>query len=202
MPESKQNHQWGRCLRRLLVAAFAFGAVSIDLNGDPVLYFSYFTVLTNLGIGLWFFFAALAPAKLEKASLLRLMLTVYGLVTLLVYWVVLSPNHHPQGLNFWANLVLHLGVPLAMAGEDLVVPWPRITAWAALWSLGFPCFYAAFTLIRGQLTGWYPYFFFDERKWGNWESLATFMVLLLAVFLGLAYLWRVVVQRTRKATAK
>ena len=193
-------------LRRLLVPLAAFWAISIDFHGDPSQYFTYFTILTNLSIGLWFMAGAFWP-RVEKLSALRLALTIYGLVTLLVYWVLLSPTHHPTGLNFWANLILHLGVPVAMAVEDLIAPWPHTKAAIPLWSLAFPLIYCAFSVARGEMTGWYPYFFLDQSAVGGWLLLAAFLGGLLAVFAALAYGWRLLVHRRhrsreRKATAK
>lgn len=203
MSNSKSQLRWNRLLRRILVPIFAFGAVAIDFHGDPTRYFSYFTVLTNLGIAFWFIGAIFFPRPLERASAVRLTLTVYGLATLLVYWIFLAPTHHPEGWNFWANLVLHLGVPLAMAAEDMLAPWPPIKKLTPLWSLAFLVVYVAFVLTRGVNTGWYPYFFFDQAQWGGWSLLFAFLGLLLAAFVGLAYGWRAAVHRRhRTATAK
>lgn len=181
---------WVRRLRRLAVALVAFVSLSIDYHGSPEQYFTYFTILTNLSIGTWFLVGAFAGPRWDRFSTLRLALTVYGLVTLSIYWVFLSPNSHPQGLAFYANLGLHLVVPLAMAAEDLVAPWPKIARLAPLGVLVFPLAYGAFTLIRGSLTGWYPYFFLDPAKLGGWLVLSGFMIFLFAVFLALAYGWR------------
>lgn len=191
-----------RRFRRLAVGAAAFGAIAVDFHGDPSQYFTYFTVLTNLSIGTWFLASLVWPKKLEGASVLRLALTIYGLITLSVYWALLAPTHHPQGLVFWANLVLHLVVPAAMAVEDLLVPWPRTKAAVPLWILVFPLAYCAFAVIRGELTGWYPYFFLNKNEVGGWVFLGLFLAGLLAVFAALAYGWRLVVhRRRRKATA-
>jgi hypothetical protein len=200
------EHQgWGRRLRRLAVAAVAFTSIALDYHGSPEQYFTYFTILTNLSIGTWFLAAALAGGRLDRASALRLALTVYGLVTLTVYWVFLSPTHHPQGWSIPANFGLHLVVPLAMALEDLLVPWPRLSRLAPLWCLIFPLAYCAFSLTRGELTGWYPYFFLDKAKLGGWLGLTAFVLFLFAVFLALAYGWRLAIHlrhgRVEKTTA-
>lgn len=190
----------GRRVWRGLVAAAAFAAVATDYHGDPTAYFTYFTVLTNLAIGIWFLGAALAPRRFERASTVRLAVTVYGLVTVAVYWALLAPTHHPQGTHFVANLFLHLFVPAAMVAEDLRVPWPRIGLWRPLWILGFPLAYCVASLVRGELTGWYPYFFLDKRAMGGWAPLGTFAAGLLVVFAGLGYGWRALVHRKAAAT--
>ncbi len=187
-------------LRRALVALAALLAVVLDFNGEPSHYFTYFTVLTNLGIGVWFFGAALTP-RWERASGVRLALTVYGLTTLLIYWIFLAPTHHPQGITVLANLILHLVVPVCMAVEDLLVP-RRASRLAPLWCLSFPAAYALFSLIRGTTTGWYPYFFFDVQKWpGGWPELTGFLGLLLVLLIVLAFGWQLVIRRRHRVEA-
>lgn len=183
----------GRSVRRLAVAALALASVAIDFHLPADRYFAYFTVLTNLGIGAWFLASVFRPA-LNRWSGTRLALTVYGLVTLTVYWVFLSPTHHPEGLKFFANLGLHLVVPLAMALEDLLVPWPRVGHRVAVGVMAFPLGYCAFSLVRGQVTGWYPYFFLNPDELGGWAGLAAFLVVLLGLFVVLAFGWRLVVR--------
>jgi hypothetical protein len=183
-----------------LVATAVLVAVILDFNGEPTRYFTYFTVLTNLGIGVWFLGAALTP-RWEKASGVRLALTVYGLMTLLVYWIFLAPTHHPQGVTVLANLVLHLIVPLCMAIEDLMVPRPA-SPLAPVWCLGFPAVYTVFSLVRGLATGWYPYFFFNVQRWqGGWPELTAFLGLLLALFTALAFGWRLIIRRQYRLRA-
>jgi len=174
------------------VAALAFASVAVDFHLPADRYFAYFTVLTNLAIGAWFLASVFRPS-LDRWSAVRLGLTVYGLVTLTVYWAFLAPTHHPQGWAFFANLGLHLVVPLAMASEDLLVPWPRVGGWAPWVVIAFPLGYCAFSLVRGQATGWYPYFFLDPSKLGGWGGLAGFLVILLGLFAVLAFAWRLVV---------
>ena len=188
--------------RRLTVALAAGVGIFLDFHGDPGFYFTYFTILTNMGIGVWFLGAALAGRSFEMASAWRLALTVYGLVTMAVYWVLLAPTHHPQGWSFVANLLLHVAVPLAMAFEDLRFPWPKVGANAPWGVLLFPVVYCVFSLVRGELTGWYPYFFLNKDKVGGWGTVALYCVGLLAVFIAVGFGWRALVHfRQRKATA-
>jgi hypothetical protein len=197
-----EKHSAFRTIRRFLLAVVAFGSISLDYHGAPDRYFTYFTILTNLSIGAWFLFAALVPGRADRASALRLALTVYGLVTLSVYWIFLSPTHHPQGWSLVANFGLHLVMPLAMALEDLLVPWPKLSRRAPLWCLVFPLVYCAVVLTRGELTGWYPYFFLDKAQLGGWPALTGFLIFLFAVFLILAYGWRLAIHRRQGRDGK
>jgi len=188
-------------VRRLVVAAVALGAVGLNFAGNPTEYFAYFTILTNLSIGLWFLWAAAFPARGEAASTLRFALTIYGLATFSVYWIFLSPIHHPQGWQFVINLFLHLGVPLAMAFEDVWVPWPPVGPWTPLQLLGVPAVYWLVAVVRGELTGWYPYFFVNRTELGSWTLLVAYLIGLMVAFALLGYGWRWFVH-ARNATAK
>jgi hypothetical protein len=114
--------------------------------------------------------------------------------------VLLSPTHHPQGAQFVANLFLHALIPAAMALEDVMAPWPRIAASQPWWVLSFPLLYCVVGLVRGVVTGWYPYFFLNPAEVGGWGPLALFCGALLALFLGLAYGWRALVHLRTAAT--
>ena len=194
---------WGRRIRRMVIALVAGLSITVDFHAPADQYFMYFTVLTNILIGLWAFGASIFGDKFERRPTLRLALTVYGLVTLAVYWIFLAPNHHPQGLNFWANLGLHLGVPLAMALEGFLDPWPATTRLAPLWTIGFPLIYGSFILTAGEFSGWFPYFFLNPNMMGGWIPLGIFLGALLIGFIGISYGWGSLVQlKRRKATAE
>lgn len=156
-----------------MLAALALGAVAIDYDGAPDRYFFYFTILTNVAIGVWFGLAAWMPPRADRWSLARLALTLYGLLTFGVYWALLAPNDHPSGLASVTNLGVHGVMPLA---------------------------YTVATVARGDLTGWYPYFFLDEGRLGR-AAVAAYIATLLVLFLGSAYLWRALVHR-RHASAQ
>jgi hypothetical protein len=186
-----------RRVRRGLLAALAFVALAVDYDGSPDRYFSYFTILTNLAIGVWFLFAAVVPHRADLWSMVRLALTMYGLLTFGVYWALLSPTDHPSGLLFLTNLGVHGVMPLAMAIEDLIAPWPRVNRRAPLVVVAWPLAYTMATIARGEVTGWYPYFFLDEGHLGR--GVVTFYIsTLLALFMGGAYLWRALVHRRHR----
>lgn len=200
------RQRWGRRVRRFLVALAAWGAVALDFNGDPTAYFNYFTIITNMAIGAWFLVASFAGQWAEARSGLRLSLTIYGLVTATVYWVLLAPTFHLEGLRVLATVVLHLVVPLAMVAEDVLIPWPPVGPRGPFVIIVFPLAYLVGAFVRGQLTGWYPYFFLDQSKMGGWAMVTLFLVGMFAVFLVLASVWsalvgRLYARKIRKATA-
>lgn len=65
----------------------------------------------------------------------------------------------------WSDQVLHFWLPActviawALAPGHRSVPWRVIPA-----TLVYPLLWGAFTLVRGPLIGWYPYYFLDPRQ--------------------------------------
>lgn len=65
----------------------------------------------------------------------------------------------------WSDQVLHFWLPActviawALAPGHRSVPWRVIPA-----TLVYPLVWGAFTMIRGPLIGWYPYYFLDPRQ--------------------------------------
>lgn len=89
----------------------------------------------------------------------------------------------------WNNLVLHYAMPAVMLLDILIDrPKKRIRFGTALIWLIFPAGYAAFSLVRGNLTGWYPYPFLNPAN-GGYAPVALTIIGL--VVLGVALTWLV-----------
>ena len=189
---------------RLVVAALALGAVgyklfALHLPGgfDPINFFSYFTNLTNIMLGLLYLFSGIAllrgrrPTVLDEA--LRGAVVVYIVFVGLVFGALLQDV--PVGnLNPWVNAVVHSVTPIAAVIEWIAWPPRRRVAWdlALLWIL-WPAVYVGYTLIRGMWTSWYPYPFFDPAQNGGYGGVAltcAALVVALAVISALVRLRR------------
>ena len=59
-----------------------------------------------------------------------------------------------------------------------------------LW-LAFPAVYLGYTIIRGALTGWYPYPFLDPSQTDGYGGVAIWCGAILVIILGfsLVFLW-------------
>jgi hypothetical protein len=150
-------------------------------------YFSYFTVLSNVFAAAVFFLGAVRPAhaRTRTTEMLRGAAVVYILTTGIVYAVLLSG--HPVAYP-WANDIVHRIVPVAMALDWLLDPprhelsFSRTAAWIC-----FPLVYVAYTLVRGAIVNWYPYFFVDPHRHGGYLLVAGDCVAVGAGILGLAF---------------
>ncbi len=135
-----------------------------------VRYISFFTILTNLLVALCstillrkknnevnFF------SRLKTITAIAVYITVVGLV----YNLVLRFLWQPQGLQLIVDELLHTVVPvLFILFWLLFVPKAGLKAKDILPWLLYPFVYVIYILIRGAMTGEYPYPFIDVVQLG------------------------------------
>ncbi len=162
---------------RALLALAALVAIGYDTAAGPGVsdadYFSYFTVLSNLFASAMLLYGAFRPARERSGTveLFRGAAVVYILTTGIVYLVLLS-GHAPA--YPWVNAILHYLMPVAMALDWLLDP-PRVRLelprTVVLWMV-FPLLYIPYTLARGAIVNWYPYFFVNPHRSGGYLLVA------------------------------
>jgi hypothetical protein len=155
----------------------ALTAIVYDVTAGPGVsdadYFSYFTVLSNLFAVTMLVYGALRPAseRSRMVELLRGATVVYILTTGIVYLLLLS-GHAPA--YPWVNAILHYLMPVAVTLDWLLDP-PRVrldpARTAVLW-MAFPLLYVIYTLARGAIVNWYPYFFVNPHRDGGYLLVA------------------------------
>ena len=178
-----------------IVAAAAWYALALQLSillrtstnwaGTLFNFFGYFTILTNTLVAL-VLTAPTVPltgtARFATPNV-RTAAAVYIAIVGIVYVIVLQELWNPQGAQALADLILHKLVPILYVGYWLVFePHGRVPWRAALMWLIYPAIYLAYSLVRGAMTGWYPYPFLDVGTIGYARVLVQ-SGLLLAVFL-------------------
>jgi hypothetical protein len=158
-------------------------------------FFSYFTVLTNTIVALYFTFQVIGKSNalqrfFGKPGTLTA-ITAYILVVGIVYQIILRQLWNPEGLQMISDELLHTILPLGtllfwlLYEEKGKLQWKSIGSW-----LIYPLIYLLYTLIRGNISGEYPYPFVDVTELGiqkaMFNSLAVF---LLFVLLSSALIW-------------
>lgn len=176
-------------------------------------FFSFFTVLTNLLVAVVTTWTALvaspdthrtgdlsAPAAVPQTvphwnarhtappAGLQAATAVYIALVGIAFSLLLRQLWHTEGAQKLANMLLHDVVPalyvlfwLLACRRRRRLPWSSAAVWL-LW----PAIYLAYTLVRGALTGWFPYPFLDPGTNGYGRVAAMVFALLLAfVALGL-----------------
>lgn len=142
-------------------------------------FFSFFTILSNVIVAS--VLTAVAAGRAPAASRLGAA-TLYIAVVGITYSVALRHIWNPQGWQLVADRLLHDAVPvLAVLVWLYVAPKGRlgmavIPAW-----LIFPVAYLGWSLARGAVDGWYPYYFIDAGKLG-YAAVARNAVIVTVLF--------------------
>jgi len=155
-------------------------------------FFSYFTILTNILVAVYF--TLQLPGKknlfsgiLNKPGTLTA-LTVYITVVGLVYQIALRHIWQPRGMQKLVDELLHSIIPILVIIYWLFyelksgISWKHIPVY-----LLYPLFYLGFILFRGMLSGFYPYPFLNVLTLGWSETLLNIGVL-FTVFVALSIL--------------
>lgn len=167
----------------LTIAAIVVQAASSP-SFDPVNYFSYFTIDSNL-IATALLLAGVAMWRSEDTPTLELLrgaAVVYMTVTGVVFTLLLRGTDVDTTIP-WVNTVVHEAGPLFILADWFVLP-PRRSISAAqsiLW-LAFPLVWTIYTLIRGAISGRYPYPFLDPAN-GGYATVTVYMIVILVFML-------------------
>ena len=157
-----------------------------------VVYFGFFTVLTNLlaafvmtgyaaGPGFSVFRRAASPVLITATAAAIFMVGA-------VYFLILRHLWKPEGAQFWADVALHYVVPaLVVVFWAWTVP-ARALGWKdASWLFVYPLAYLVYVFVRGEIVQLYPYPFIDVLAIGLWAALlnAAGMMMAYALIVGL-----------------
>lgn len=184
---------------KLFFALLGFSAITSEIatisergNFVPLNFFSYFTIESNILVVITLLLSAVAVAwgKNDKLDKLRSAATVYIVIVGIGFAVLLAGI---EGMTLtavpWNNTVLHYIVPLAMVVDFLIDrPGRKLSFRRSLVWLLFPVVYLAYSLVRGGLSGWYPYPFLDPATSGYAVIAVTAAGLLV---LGVVLTWGV-----------
>ncbi len=181
---------------RMIAAAVAWFAIvlqyylSVTKPGAEFLavtvrYFSYFTMLSNILVALAVTLPWLAPdtrlgAFFARPSV-RTAIASYIIIVSVIYYAVLRKLWNPEGWQLVADTIEHCVTPSLFIADWLAfVPRGRVAARSVPWWLIFPIAYAAWSLIHGAATGYYPYPFLNAAELGYQRVLINMAVLMAA----------------------
>jgi len=159
---------------------------TLPVTETIIKFLSYFTILTNIVAALGFTFTVFKKTGFFSRPGIQTAITVYIVVVGAVYNLVLRFLWNPQGLQLWVDESLHTVVPLlGLLYWILFVPkstlkWKDSIVWMA-----FPIGYTVLIIIRGAISGYYPYPFIDVPEIGYPQALLNGGILML-VFMGLS----------------
>ena len=139
-------------------------------------FFSFYTILTNILVALCFTILGFNPnSKLGRffsKSTTQTAIAVYITTVGVVYNVILRFIWNPQGLQMAVDELLHLLTPVLFILYWMIytpkagLQWKNVFPW-----LLYPFVYFGFILIRGALSGYYPYPFINVKTLGYYKVL-------------------------------
>jgi hypothetical protein len=169
----------------VVTAVAVLWQLALIVNGEAVLnetarpdlavrlarFVSYFTILSNLLVLGCSVVLARDPQHDGRRWRLVRMATMVGItVTGVVHWFLLRPLLDLSGGSYVVDKLLHVVVPvLALVAWVVAGPRGQAARPQVLGALAWPLLWGALTLVRGSVTGWWPYPFIDvdELGWGR-----------------------------------
>ena len=158
------------------------------IGAGLVIFLGYFTILTNILVALVLTLPLVTPASPAGGFFnrpgVRTATAAAIIMVGVAYFFLLRNVWNPQGWQLVADSVLHYLTPfLFLIYWWVAVPkqglhWSHIPAWAS-----YPIGYLVYMLIRGELTGLYPYHFLDVGTLGYEKMLANGLDILIGFIL-------------------
>ncbi len=174
------------------------------IGETTVRFFSFFTILTNTLVAVYF---SVVSLSLKKKAInffywpsTLTAITIYIMVVGLVYQFVLRHIWQPQGMQMVVDELLHTFVPSFVFvywifdKRKSEVSYRSLPAW-----LIYPFCYLVFILVRGYASGFYPYPFVHVAELGI-EKVLTNSFLLLLVFAGLSIVFIFIARAMKSAS--
>jgi hypothetical protein len=129
----------------------------------------YFTIQSNVLVAITAFTLLRDPDRDGPVwRVVRVAALVGITITGIVHWFLLRPLLDLTGWSYACDKLLHVVVPLlAVVGWLLFGPRPRIAPRTWLLALVWPLAWLAYTLVRGAVTGFYPYPFLNVGELGG-----------------------------------
>jgi hypothetical protein len=177
-----------------LFVALAFQITEKALNNDlvPAEYFSFFTIQSSMiaivVLAVGGVLALRHPSDPVLYSIMRMSVLAYAIVTAVVYNVLLR-GIPDEGfvVTAWPGEIMHVWVPLFIGLDWIFSPGQPRLRWTALRVVViYPLAWLAFTLVRGALTGWFPYPFLEPST--GFLSVSIYVVGISAFIVGVSAL--------------
>ncbi len=189
-------------LVRLALAIAIFGSVYWQVSDRmmhnlfrPGEYFAYFTIISALLTASVLTLSSIqlfrGIAETKFISLSRLTMTVSMVIVGVIYNALLrggDPDPRDVGYNWpvLPNEILHTYVPILILVEWLLTRTTiALKVNQAFWVLLYPLAWLTFSISRGLIQGWWPYWFIDPQygigTQATWIAVIAIMFSVLAL---------------------
>ena len=165
-----------------LASQFIYGGIAAGgfTLGYIALFFSYFTILSNIFVAIVLYKGAQAGLKKKKLpsriEWLRGFAVFCIATTGIIYTFFLrgpAGFTHVENVLPWTNLVFHSIMPVVMALDWVFFPPKHVVRWTAIiyWIM-LAAVYALYAEALGRVSDIYPYFFLDPTKLNGYAGVA------------------------------
>jgi len=164
----------------------------------PFEYFAYFSIVTSIFAGVVAlvsaFYLASDRAETKFLNIARLSLAAAMVIVGVVYHALLADaaNDVRDGDYAWPvlpNEIIHTYAPILVALEYLIaLRSPVLRLRAALWVTVFPLAWLGFSVVRGLVTDWWPYWFLNPNSDGGIGSMLIYVSAITVFFIAMGYL--------------
>lgn len=178
----------------------------------PSEYFAFFTIQSSLITAVALVLAGASAvrglAESRRMTLVRLAAVTTLVLVGIVYNALLrgtAPAPADVGYEWPVapNELLHVWAPILILVDWLLLPaLVRLKLRSIFWVLVFPLAWLAFSVIRGVITGWWPYWFIDPTGSGGVAGMVGYIFGIMFFFLFLATLAILLARLVGRFTSK
>ena len=200
---------------RLIVAAALLGSVVWQITDRllhglfrPAEYFSYFsiqgTLICLVVLAVTGLRALQGLDETKLIHLVRLSTTVYVVVISVVYNLLLrglSGDIRDAGYKWPVipNEIIHVWGPILMLLDWLLTAgFTSVRLRPAFWVVLYPVAWILFSVIRGNIDGWWAYWFLDPTDKGGVTGMLTYIFGIAALMIVLGFLLSLFAKALRK----
>ena len=165
----------------------------------PAEYFSYFsiqgTMICAVVLAVTGVRALQGLSETKVLTLTRLSTTVYVVVISVVYNALLrggAGDIRDAGYHWPVvpNEIIHVWGPIVMFLDWLLVAgFTSIRLRASFWVVVYPIAWLAFSVIRGNVDGWWAYWFLDPTDKGGVSQMLMYIFGICILMIGLGFLF-------------
>jgi hypothetical protein len=198
-------YKYGLGLFRLAIGVSLLGSVAWQIINRviadrfrPTEYFVFFSIDSSIFAGIVGVIGAMVllsgRKESERLQTIRLVATVSMIIVGVVYHALLGDSAvDPQDIGYeWPripNLVIHTWAPVAVVVDYFISIKSAAPKWRkALWVIVYPLVWLTFSIVRGLLDGWWPYWFINPNSEIGVSGMITYIVIIATAFVTLGFL--------------
>lgn len=175
-----------------IIAQVIYSTLNIP-GYNPVNFFSFFTVQSSIFSAVVLLIATYISLKSKPSRTLeyfRGAATLYMIVVGVVYFFLLrNSGSTPDSLLPRITFILHYLFPVYLLIDWVISPLRhKLRFNKSLTWLLFPIAYLVYSMIRGAITGWYPYAFLDPSGPDGVTGIVIVGIAIALLCLGLTWL--------------